>query len=78
MMKTLSWRDCCRPTSSGPWKSRVSSTTAGVEAGTLRNALDALAAAAFIVEPDGCIRFSNAAAEADSTAGTCCARPRGN
>jgi DNA-binding CsgD family transcriptional regulator/PAS domain-containing protein len=36
-----------------------------VETGTLRSALDALAAAAFIVESDGRIRFSNAAAEAE-------------
>jgi DNA-binding CsgD family transcriptional regulator len=36
-----------------------------VEAGTLRGALDALAAAAFILEPDGRIRYSNVTAEAE-------------
>ncbi|MET0529829.1 MAG: helix-turn-helix transcriptional regulator, partial [Microvirga sp.] len=40
-----------------------------VEAGTLRGALDALAAAAFIVEPDGRIRYCNVTAQAEFECG---------
>ncbi|WP_262272418.1 helix-turn-helix transcriptional regulator [Microvirga yunnanensis] len=40
-----------------------------VEAGTLRGALDALAAAAVIVEPGGRIRFTNAVAQAELARG---------
>jgi DNA-binding CsgD family transcriptional regulator len=41
-----------------------------IEAGTLRGALHALAAAAFIVEPDGRIHFCNVAAQAELERGS--------
>lgn len=41
-----------------------------IEVGSLRKALDEMAAAAIILEPDGAIRFCNAAAQAELTRGS--------
>ncbi len=41
-----------------------------IQSGTLRSALDALSAAALIVEPDGRIRFANTAAQAELSKGS--------
>jgi DNA-binding CsgD family transcriptional regulator len=48
-----------------------------VQAGTLRAALNALTAAAIIVEADGCIRFANSTAQAELERGSLVRESRG-